>query len=251
MHLIVTKDYAALSLEAARQSARSVARKPTAAVAVATGNSPIGAYKRLAVLKEQGKFDPSRWKIYQLDEYLGLPADDPRTLWGWMERDFITPLGLSAADVVRFHTDTTDAHATCQAYDAAVDAVGGFDLSILGLGPWPGGHLGFNEAPCKPTDNSRIVVLPEASLVSNGAYWGGRDRVPPQAMTAGMKQLLGSKHILLLVSGPGKRAILKRALTGPVNDQVTASYLQLHANVTVIADRDAAGDLYSGVWPRV
>lgn len=238
MHIIVTKDYAALSQEAARQIALAVRENPTAAVVVATGNTPIGAYEHLVSLQRQGEFDPSNLTVFQLDEYLGLKADGARTLWGWMERAFVTPLGIKVHNVVRLNSDTADAAATCAAYDSAVERAGGFDLCILGLGP--NGHIAFNEPPAESSVDTRVVTLTDESIESNSVYWGGRDQVPPQAMTAGLRQLLGSKRVLLLVSGAKKRDILRRVMEGPITNTVPASFLQLHANVTIIADEDAA-----------
>jgi glucosamine-6-phosphate deaminase len=118
-----------------------------------------------------------------------------------------------------------------------VQAAGGFDLCILGLGP--NGHLAFNEPPVEATSDTRVVTLTEESIESNSLYWGGRDQVPPQAMTAGLRPLLAAKLVILLVSGAKKRDILRRVMSGPVTGAVPASFLQLHANVIVIADKDA------------
>ncbi len=238
MQIIVLSDYAALSREAARQIASAVSHKADSSVVVATGATPVGAYEELVNLRDAGEFDPSGLNIFQLDEYLGLPADDDRTLWGWMERMFVAPLSIAAEKIVRLHCDTLDPAATCKAYDAAVERVGGFELCILGLGP--NGHIAFNEPPTDDTADTREVALTDESLDSNSSYWGGRDRVPLRAMTAGMRQILGSKRILLLVSGKKKREILRRVMHGPVTREVPASYLQLHPNVLVIADEDAA-----------
>jgi glucosamine-6-phosphate deaminase len=238
MKIIVTEDYQALNIEAAKIIATAVALKPNAAVVVATGNTPVGTYGELASLRAEGKFDPSALQIFQLDEYLGLKAGDERTLWGWMERVFLTPLALSAEKVVRLNCDTQDAAATCAAYDKAVEAAGGFDLAILGLGP--NGHLAFNEPPADADTPTRQVTLTEESLASNSVYWGGRDKVPPQAMTAGLAKLLGAKCILLLVSGKSKRDILARVISGPVINLVPASFLQTHPNVIVVADKAAS-----------
>jgi glucosamine-6-phosphate deaminase len=238
MQIVITSDYAALSKEAARQIAAEVATKHDSAVVVATGSSPVGAYEELVVLRDEGEFDPSGLTVFQLDEYLGLKADDDRTLWGWMERIFVTPLEIADEKLVRLNCDTIDAAVTCAAYDAAVEKTGGFDLCILGLGP--NGHIAFNEPPAEETATTREVVLSDESLESNSSYWGGRDRVPLRAMTAGMRQILGSKRILLLVSGKKKRDILNKVMNGPVTREVPASYLQLHPNVLIIADEDAA-----------
>lgn len=238
MKITITKNYAEMSAHAALVIAEIASAKPAASLVVATGNTPVGTYAELVALKERGQFDPSQLKVFQLDEYLGLPEGDKRQLWGWMERVFTIPLAIQSANVVRLNSDTTDAKETCAAYDRAVDAAGGFDLAILGLGP--NGHLAFNEPPADSCADTRVVTLTEESLVSNSVYWGGRGNVPPQAMTAGLRQLLGAKRIILLVSGASKREILKRVTTGPVSDLVPASFLQLHPCVDVICDEDAS-----------
>ena len=238
MELIVKSNYAALSDEAADYIDATVSGTASS-VCCATGNTPVGTYGKLVSLKEKGRFDSSRLRIYQLDEYLGLRADDERTLWGWMDRILIKPLEIPSENVVRLPTDTRDSEATCRDYDRAVEAMNGFDLSILGLGP--NGHLGMNDPPGAADSITRVVTLSQESIKSNSVYWGGLERVPPQGMTAGMRQLLASRKILLLVSGKGKRDILRRVMYGPVTDEVPASHLQLHPNVVVIADEDAAG----------
>ena len=64
--------------------------------------------------------------------------------------------------------------------------------------------------------------------------------MPPQALTAGMAQLLAGQNIVLLVSGFQKREILQKVLQGPVSPAVPASFLQGRENVTIIADKAAA-----------
>jgi glucosamine-6-phosphate deaminase len=144
-------------------------------------------------------------------------------------------------NVVRLPGDAPDPKAVCAAYERAVEAAGGIDLAVLGLGP--NGHLGFNEPPSDPRSPTRIVDLTEESVESNARYWGGRERVPRQALTAGMSVMLAARHILLVASGERKADILQRALQGPVTAAVPASYLQQAPHVTVIADHAAAAKL--------
>jgi glucosamine-6-phosphate deaminase len=239
MKIIVADDYEALSATAAGLVAEVVQAKPDAAVVVPTGNTPVGTYRELIALHQKGKFSPSLLRLFQLDEYLGLKADDHRTLWGWMERMFISPLALRAEKVIRLHCDTADAAATCADYDRAVQTAGGFDLALLGLGA--NGHLAFNEPPADADAPTRPVTLTDESLASNSVYWGGLDKVPQRAMTAGLAQLLAAKRIMLLVSGKSKRDILARVVSGPVTNLVPASFLQTHPNVIIVADREAIG----------
>lgn len=240
MELLIVDDYEALARAGADWMAAAIATQPDAAIVVATGDTPMGVYRELAARRARGLIETARLRVFQLDAYLGLAPDDRRSLYGWMYRSFIEPLGIPEANVVRLPGDAPDPEAVCAAYDAAVRHTGGFDLSILGLGP--NGHLGFNEPPSPPDAPTRIVDLTPESIVSNARYWGGADQVPRRALTCGMNLLLAARRTLLVVSGAHKRDILHRAVRGPVTPEVPASYLQTAPRVTVLADRAAWGD---------
>jgi glucosamine-6-phosphate deaminase len=237
MELLLTNDYAALSRAGADRLAALIAAQPDAALVLATGDTPMGVYRALAERRARGELETRRLRIFQLDEYLGVPTDDRRSLYGWMLRSFVEPLGIPAANVVRLPWQPGESETGCRAYAEAVAVAGGFDLAVLGLGP--NGHLGFNEPPTGPSAPTRVVDLTEASIESNARYWGGRDQVPRQAVTAGMDLLLAARATLLVVSGPHKQAILRRTVAEPPTPAVPASYLQQAANVTVLADRAA------------
>jgi glucosamine-6-phosphate deaminase len=238
MKVIVTPDYAAMSQAAADFVLAAVAARPDAAAVFPTGNTPVGLYKELAARRINGMFDPSRLRIFQLDEYWGLHADDPRSLYTWFKQAFLRPLDFPDANFVRLPADGPDAQTACKAYDAALAAAGGLDLAVLGLGP--NGHLGYNDPPAAHDAPTRLLTLTDSSLDSAASYFGGRDRVPRQAITMGMAQLLAARQILLIVSGKQKQEILRQALQGEMTPEVPASYLQQAHNVTVISDRDAA-----------
>lgn len=236
MQLIVRDSYEEMSTTAAELIAAHIHAKPEATVVVAVGSTPTRCYAELTRLRQQGMLDVSKIRPFQLDEYL-VPADDSRSLYRWVKRDFLHPLGIAEERLVRLRADTGDLVLACQEYDKAVQEAGGFDIAILGLGP--NGHLGFNEPPANPNSPTHALDLTEASIKSNAPYWGGETRVPRQAVTCGMANLLAARHVFLLVSGGHKREILRRTVEGLVTPDVPASYLQGHADVTVLADREA------------
>lgn len=214
-----------LAQAAADFIAEQVQAKPDLSILVATGNTPMPTYRELARRVQAGEADFSRVRAVQLDDYLGVPQSDPRSLWSWMERSFVTPLGIR-------HTVRLTQPAE---FEAAIERLGGLDLAVLGLGP--NGHLGFNEPPSFLDAPTRTLDLTPASLESNAAYWDGLP-VPSGAITAGMNVILSARRSLLLVSGAHKRSILRRTLEGPQTPEVPASFLRRTA-LTVIADEAA------------
>jgi peptide/nickel transport system permease protein len=201
--------------------------------------SPLQTYQELANLRAQGLVNTDQVRPFQLDEYIGIPSGDPRSLYGWSQNAFLVPLGLPVERLVRLRGDIDDIENACHLYDTAVKAVGGFDLAILGLGP--NGHLGFNEPPSRAQDPTRRVRLTPASLMSNATYWG-RGNVPREALTCGMHHLLAACQTLLLVSGAHKRDILWKTVKGPITPDVPSSYLQHIPNVIIVADKAAWPD---------
>ena len=208
-------------------------------VVPATGATPLGLYAELAARRRDGRFDPANLVVVQLDEYLGVGPEDRRSLFGWMHRTVLEPLGIADEAVLRLPLDG-DA-AACEAFDRDLEARGGIDLAILGLGD--NGHLGFNEPPSAATSRTRVVQLTPTTIEANARYWGSTADVPTGAVTLGLRPLLAADTIMLLISGAHKRAIAHRALEGPVSEDVPASFLRdAGAEVRVIVDREAWGD---------
>ena len=227
------EDAAALAVAAADLVVGAIEARPDAMLLAATGETPMGCYAELA----RRPLDSSRVRVAQLDEYVGIGEDDPRSLYGWMRRSLCDPLGIGDERVIRLRPDG-DASVECDAFAAAIDAAGGIELAILGLGP--NGHLGFNEPPTDPGDPTREVALSAASLESNVRYF--TEAVPTRARTAGMDLILAARRVLLLVSGARKADILRRMIDGEPNRWLPASWLQLHPDAIVLADAAALGE---------
>ena len=242
MRLLVEEDFDAMSSAAADNISSFINEKADANLVVATGNTPMGAYQRLASMSRSGLLDLSRARFFQLDAYLGERADsDGPNLYAWMLRGLIEPASIPLRNVHRLPADTSDPTKAARDFDRLIGEVGGIDLAILGLGP--NGHVGFNEPPTSSSARTGIVDLSPESLDSNSDYWDDKCEVPRQAITVGLGTLVESRRIVLLVSGAHKSAILKRALEGPITDEVPASHLRSAADLLVIADLAAASRL--------
>ena len=237
MNLIVEKDADRASEAGAALFAALLADNPRLTAILATGNTPMAMYSRLADRQRAGSVNARGMTVFQLDTYLDVTDDDPRSLYGWMDRSFVQPLEIPAAQVVRFSETMQDAEQECLSYKQKIAGAGGFDLAVLGLGP--NGHLGFNEPPSDASATTRVVPLTPESIVSNAVYWGGTDNVPTMSLTVGMDALLASGKIILIALGAHKHEILRRTVEGPVTSAVPASFLQQAADVTIIADEAA------------
>ncbi|MDP9297958.1 MAG: glucosamine-6-phosphate deaminase [Actinomycetota bacterium] len=240
LRIRVVEDADELGRVGADLVAEVIAAAPTAPIVVATGRTPMGLYAELAARRRSGVLETTAISAVQLDEYLGLEPDDRRSLFGWMRRSFLEPLGVSDERVIRLPLDG-DLEEACAAFDRGLEARGALDLAILGLGR--NGHLGFNEPPSDAGSSTRRVELSSSTIEANARYSDDGADVPATAVTLGLRHLLSARAIVLVVSGSSKRTIVHRALEGPVGPAVPASFLrEANGDVTVIVDRAAWAD---------
>ena len=120
----------------------------------------------------------------------------------------------------------------CSDYNQVIAQSGGIDIQLLGLGN--NGHIGFNEPDSVFKCETHCVNLTPSTIEANRRFFENED-----AYTMGIKNIMPAKKILVVVSGEAKAKALKDALYGPVTPSVPASVLQLHPDVTIVADKAA------------
>jgi glucosamine-6-phosphate deaminase len=234
MRVIVLPDYETLSRHAARIVADAVRLKPELRLALPTGNTPLGMYHELARFYRDEHLDFSKVQTFNLDEYAGLPAGHPRSYRTYMQIHFISRVNVSEENV---HIPGPEA----VAFEDAIQAAGGLDLLIAGIGS--NGHIAFNE-PGSPFDSrTREVALAPETRANAAKHFGGELLVPRRAVTMGIGTMLEARRIVLLAHGAGKAAALDRALHGPISIESPASALRLHPNVTVLLTPECDRDL--------
>ena len=203
-----------------------------ARICLPTGETPRPFYARSA-----RRIDLSSATVFLLDEF-DLPSWSAARCDAMLQDDLLASLRGPPRAVHRFHVDAPDADAECARFDGIVNN-GGLDLTLLGLGG--NGHLGLNEPGTAADSPTRVVDLTPATTRAAKRY--DVDAEPVRGMTLGMRRILESEEIWLLVTGSHKAAILERMLSGPIGKELPASYLRDHPNATVIADESAAARL--------
>ncbi len=247
--LVRVPDARAVAMVAADALADVVQRRPDAAIAVPTGNTPLPLFAEVIARVAQGALDLSQAQVYCLDEYLGVAPADPVSLTGWLWRHFLEPARIPAAHVHPLPATAADLTAACAVFDGELAARGGLDLAIVGIGR--NGHVAYNEPGATADSRTRMVPLTDESVAGAAAYFAGR-RVPALAVTIGMATLLEARQIVLMVTGSAKAEILWRALCEPMTAEVPASWLRLAGDrLTVLADDQSAAACHALPWqPR-
>jgi glucosamine-6-phosphate deaminase len=245
LELIELSDAAAVAERVAARLLNARRRHPERPLGLATGRTMVPVYAamvRLLALLPAAEQERLRrgWLSFNLDEYVGLEPDDPRSFHGVIARQLSGPLGLDPATVRLPAGHAADPAAEAGRYAAELAAAGGIGLQVLGLGL--NGHVGFNEPPCAPEAVCRCVELSDVTRFQNAAAFGGDPTaVPSRAITLGLTEILAADRILLVVTGAAKAAVLRRVLESPPTPDVPASWLQHHPAVSVIADGPALG----------
>ncbi len=241
MKLYRAKDYEDLSRKAANIISAQVIMKPDCVLGLATGSTPVGAYKQLIDWYNKGDLDFSHVKTANLDEYKGLTRDNDQSYYYFMHQNLFKHVNINEKNTnIPDGTESDDAK-ECSRYEQVIHDLGGIDLQLLGLGH--NGHIGFNEPADEFPKETHIVDLQESTIEANKRFFDSIDDVPRQAYTMGIGTIMSAKKILLLVSGKEKAGILKEVLCGPITPQVPASILQMHPDVIVVADEAALSEL--------
>lgn len=237
MKILEAKDYDGMSRKAANIVSAQVILFPRSVLGLATGSTPLGVYRQLIDWYRKGDIDFSETRSINLDEYCGLGPDNPQGYRYYMNSNFFSHINIRPENTNVPNGLAKDLDAECERYDRLIAGLGGIDLQVLGLGKT--GHIGFNEPDASFDKTTHRVALKQETIDANSRFFKNADEVPRYALTMGIKAIMQARKILLLASGKEKAEILEKVLFGPVTPSVPGSILQLHPDVTVIADLDA------------
>ena len=226
----------------AQRVADALAREPALVLGLPTGRTSIGVYEQLRERRARRRVDFARAVTFNLDEFAGIPPSHPGSFRSFMDRHLFAHVNLPPTQIHFLNGVAEDPDAECERYERAIDAAGGTDLQLLGIGS--NGHIGFNEPGDELTARTHRVRLAESTRRDNAALFDGDPaRVPREALSMGMGTILKAGGLILMAIGERKAHCVERALHGPISTHLPASFLQLHGKVELYLDRDAAGRL--------
>ena len=241
MEVVIASDYSDLSRRAARMIAAQIHLKPDSVLGLATGSTPLGIYRELVRFYKEEGLDFSKIGTFNLDEYLGISPRHPQSYNHFMWENLFKHLNISPLNVYIPQGTVDDPEAHCSWYETEIARKGGIDLQLLGIGR--DGHIAFNEPGSSLASRTRLKTLDQDTITDNARFFTGEEEVPRFAITMGVGTILEARRIVLVASGENKAACCAEFIEGPVSAMVTASALQLHADVVVILDEAAASRL--------
>ena len=223
----------------AERVASTLQAKPDAVLGLASGRTPVDGYAELRRMHAAGKTDWSRVSTFNLDEFAGIEGRHPGSFRMFMERHLFEGVNLRAERIHFLNGVAANLNAECDRYEAAIAAAGGIDLQLLGIGT--NGHIGFNEPGDDLPVRTHRVRLMESTRRDNAMLFDNDpSRVPAEALSMGIGTILRARRIVLVATGEKKAECIRRATGGRLMTRVPASMLQVHADVELILDREAA-----------
>jgi len=210
-----------------------------------TGSSPLLIYKTLITKHKEGKLSFKNVHTFNMDEYIGLPAEHPQSYRYFMMENFFKHVDIDQKYIHIPNGMAKDLEAECRSYEEAIIKEGGIDLFLGGMGS--DGHIAFNEPGSSLTSRTRIKTLTAETKTANARFFDGdASKVPGTALTVGVGTVMDAREIVIIVSGRSKARALAAVVEAGVNQMWTLSCLQMHPKAIIVCDDEATEELKVG-----
>jgi len=250
MRLIIQESYGKMSQWAAAYIVKKINEfNPTPekpfVLGLPTGSTPIGTYKELIHLYQIGKVSFKNVVTFNMDEYVGIPENHPESYHTFMWDNFFSHVDIRKENINILNGNAPDLEKECADYEARIQARGGIDLFMGGIGP--DGHIAFNEPGSSLNSRTRVKTLTTDTIIANSRFFDNDiNKVPKTALTVGVATIMGAKEVMILVNGHNKARALYHAVEGSINHMWTISTMQLHPRGIVVCDDAATVELKVG-----
>lgn len=240
MKIEIIDSYKKISRRVASIVARQIIYKNRSILGFATGSSPIGTYSTLIKMYEYGIIDFSEITTFNLDEYYGISEDHFQSYHYFMNTNLFDHVNVNKENV-NIPNGIGNPKTICEEYNKKIDSCGGIDLQILGIGR--NGHIGFNEPGVEFDSITHLVELKKETIEANSRFFDSIEDVPKKAITMGIKTILNCQKIILIATGIEKAEAVFKTVRGKISTDTPSSILQLHPDITLFLDEEAASKL--------
>lgn len=234
MEIVKVANYDEMSKKAADVVVDTLTKINQPVLGLATGSTPEKLYDNLVDRYNREEISFRNVKTFNLDEYVGLQKNDPNSYRYYMNNKLFHKIDIDMKNTFIPNGHATSLDRECEMYEKKLKEVGTIDLQILGLGL--NGHIGFNEPGSAFDSRTHVTQLDQSTINANARFFEKTEDVPTKVITMGIGTIMEAKQILLLVHGEKKADILKKAIYEEVTEDIPASILQRHPNVTLITD---------------
>lgn len=212
--------------------------KPDSVLGLATGSTPVNLYQKLcdAYLNKRVSFQSVQ--SFNLDEYLGLAPEHPQSYRYFMNQNLFNQIDIKPAQTHVPDGMAANPKDACLQYEQNIQQAGGIDLQLLGIGR--NGHIGFNEPSSSLSSRTRIKTLTQDTVEANKRFFSEDEFQPRLSLTMGIGTIMEARRILLLATGSSKAEAVRNTIEGPLSASCPASILQMHPDVTIVLDKNAA-----------
>lgn len=235
MQLIFSNDTDKLYRYVADRLLETVALKPDALLGLATGGTFEPVYGR--ILEQRSRVNWQLARTVNLDEYYPIGRHGEQSFYTYMKKRLFDPLGLTEEQSLVLNGEAADPGQECMDFEERIDALGGIELQVLGIGR--NGHIGFNEPSDAFEPHTHYTALTDTTLTDNARYFEGVDQMPTGALTMGIETIMKARGILLLAVGRSKAQAVNALVNGKITPDLPASILRVHPNCTVLMDSEA------------
>ena len=223
------------------KKAKPTAKKPFV-LGLPTGSTPLGVYKELIKLYQNKKISFEHVVTFNMDEYVGLSPEDKNSYHHFMHENFFNYININPKNIHILNGLTKDYATECENYENAINAYGGIDLMLGGVGT--DGHIAFNEPFSSLSSRTRIKTLAPSTIKDNSRFFNNDlSKVPTQALTMGVGTIMDAKEVIIMASGENKSDAIYQAIEGNINHKWTVTALQSHKAGIIVCDKDASKKL--------
>jgi len=250
MRIVIHKNHEEASLWAASYIAGRIndyekeVKKPFV-LGLPTGSSPILIYREFIRLNREGKLSFANVHTFNMDEYIGLPPDHPKSYHYFMNENLFKHIDINPANIHLPDGMAKDPVEECRRYEDAIVKEGGIELFLGGMGI--DGHIAFNEPGSSLRSRTRIKTLTNETKIANARFFDGDPaKVPATALTVGIGTVMDAREVLIIVNGRSKARALRAVVEEGVSHIWTLSCLQMHQRAIIVCDEDATDELKVG-----